>query len=155
MIAITVLWALVGCGGPGDATSQYVGSLQPLLQENGLLSERVLSLAAEIYNDASKPQQVADKWGREVVPVAEHLANQASIVPAPAEFTPDHQELVQIWGDRASAYRRLSEAIQTGDTDQWNTARDLADQVKLREEKWFDRLNDRLAPAGVLVDPYP
>lgn len=153
--ALSFALAPLGCTGAGDATQQYITSLNPLLQENGLLAERVLTLAAQIYNDASKPDQVADAWGRQVVPVAEHLADQASFVVPPPEYTQDHSEIVQIWTDRADAYRKLSEAIQTGDTTGWNAARQSADAVKLREERWFDRLNDRLSPTGLIVDPYP
>lgn len=154
-LSLPVAAALYGCGGPGDATQQYITQLNPLLQENGLLAERVLTLSAQIYNDAAKPDQVADAWGRQVVPVAEHLSDQVSFVVPPEEYAQDHTEIVQIWNDRAAAYRRLSEAIQTGDTEGWNAARQLADEVKLREERWFDHLNDRLAPANLIVDPYP
>jgi hypothetical protein len=145
----------VACGGGGDATTTYLDELDPLLQENGLLAERVLTLAAQIYNDSARPEQIADSWGRSVVPIAEHLADQASFVEPPQSYAQAHAEIVQIWGDRAVAYRSLSEAIQTGDTDAWNAARNSADAVKLREERWFDTLNERVGPTGLIVDPYP
>jgi hypothetical protein len=151
---LIVGWLACG-GGPGDATSQYVSRLQPLLQENGVLAEQVLFQAASIYNEAVKPEAVAEYWTHDVVLLAEHLFNQASFVTAPPEYAQVHGELVEIWGDRAIAYRNLGEAIQTGDTESWNKARELADTVKLREEKWFDRLNNQLAPSGLIVDPYP
>ncbi|MEZ4241224.1 MAG: hypothetical protein R3F59_34705 [Myxococcota bacterium] len=153
----TPLWLALaaGCGGAGDATSTYLDQLDPLLQENGLLAERVLTLAAQIYNDSARPEQIADSWGRTVVPIAEHLADQASFVEPPQPYVQAHQEIVQIWGDRATAYRSLSEAIQTGDTEGWNAARNLADDVKLREESWFYALNERVGPMGLIVDPYP
>jgi hypothetical protein len=151
-----ILSVLLACNaGPGDATSEYLVRLQPLLQENGVLAEQVLFQAASVYNEAVKPEQVADSWTHDVVPLAEHLHNQASFVTAPDDFGSVHTELVQIWGDRALAYRNLGEAIQTGDIEEWNKARELADSVKLREEKWFDRLNTTLAPSGLIVDPYP
>ena len=154
--SISILVGVLACAsGPGDSTSDYLVRLQPLLQENGVLAEQVLFQAASIYNEAVKPEQVADSWTHDVVPLAEHLHNQASFVTAPTEFAQVHTDLVEIWGDRALAYRNLGEAIQTGNIEEWNKARELADSVKLREEKWFDRLNNTLAPSGLIVDPYP
>jgi hypothetical protein len=155
MLTTIPMWMVLGCGGGGDATTAYLDQLEPLLQENGLLTERVLTLAAQIYNDSARAEQIADSWGRSVVPIAEHLADQASFVEPPAVYAQAHAEIVQIWGDRAVAYRSLSEAIQTGDTEGWNAARNSADDVKLREERWFDGLNERVAPLGLIVDPYP
>lgn len=146
---------LVACSSGDDATSKYLGQLNPLLHENGLLAERVLLQAAQVYNDAAKPEQVADAWVAEIVPLAEHLHDQASFVEPPPPYATTHQEIVQIWGDRAVAYRSLGEAIQSGNTDEWNKATGLASDVKLREEKWFDTLNTALAESGLSVDPYP
>lgn len=142
--------------GPGDATTNYLGQMQPVLQENGLLAERVLMQAAIVFNNESlKPEAVADTWNREIVLIAEHVYNQASFVKAPPEYSAVHEELVQIWGDRAAAYRSLGEAVQQGDPESWSKAQQLANSVKIREETWFDRFNDGLAPSGLAVDPYP
>lgn len=146
---------LFACSTGDDATAQYLNQINPLLHENGLLAERVLLQAAKVYNDAVKPDQVAEVWVDEIVPLAEHLQNQASFVEPPAEHMQTHQELVAIWRDRAVAYRNLGEAIQSGSTDEWNKATALASDVKLREEKWFDTLNTALAESGRTVDPYP
>jgi hypothetical protein len=151
----TATLVLSGCAAASDETTQYLGGLQPLLQENGMLAERVLLQSAKIYNDAVKPEQVADAWIHEIVPLAEHLHNQSSFVTPPSSYAQTHADLVLIWGDRALAYRNLGEAIQTGNTDEWNKARELANQVKLREERWFDTLNGALAPSNIQVDPYP
>jgi hypothetical protein len=150
--------ALAGCAGLSPASSSttvYLSELQPLLQENSLLAERVLFQAAAIYNEAAKPEQIANAWSAEIVPLSEHLANQAGFVSAPEPWSANHAELVEIWTDRAVAYRNLVEAIKTADADQWNTARAQADDVKLAEEKWFDALNEKLAPQGLVVDQYP
>lgn len=142
--------------GPGDATNSYLMSLQPVLQENGLLAERVLIQAAMVYNNENlKPENVAEAWNHEIVLLAEHVFNQASFIEPPPEYAATHQELVQIWADRATAYRDLGEAVARGDTNAWTVARQLADSVKIREETWFDHFNEGLAPAGLLVDPYP
>lgn len=156
MWTFTTLLVLACAPGPGDATTAYVNSLNPVLQENGLLTERLLMQAAIVYNnDSLKPEAVADAWNHEIVLLAEHVYNQASFVQAPPEYAAVHQELVQIWGDRATAYRNLGEAVQQGDTEAWNRARDLAKNVMVREESWFDQLNAGLASAGLFVDPYP
>ena len=139
----------------GQATTEYLTRLQPLLQENSLLAERVLLQAAAIYNDATKPEQVATAWSGDIVPIAEHLHHQSSFVAAPDVWAAKHNELVAIWGDRALAYRNIGEAIKLADAEQWKSARELADGVKLREEKWFDTLNEAVAPMGLVVDPYP
>ncbi|MEQ1565699.1 MAG: hypothetical protein ABMA64_08680 [Myxococcota bacterium] len=152
---ITVALTLGGCAGTDDETTQYLSQLQPLLQENGLLAERVLLQSAKIYNEAVKPDQVAEAWITDIVPVAEHLHNQSSFVTPPSSYAQSHADLVLIWGDRALGYRNLGEAIQTGNTDEWNKARDLIRDVTLREEKWFDTLNTALAPSKIMVDPYP
>lgn len=146
---------LLGCASSDDATTQYLAQLHPLLHENGLLAERVLLQAAKVYNDQVKPDSVAEAWTEEIVPLAEHLQNQASFVAAPAPYTQVHLDLTAIWGDRALAYRNLAEAIQSGSTDEWNKATALASDVKLREEKWFDTLNTSLAALNLSVDPYP
>lgn len=137
------------------ATTEYLTRLQPLLQENSLLAERVLFQAAAIYNEAAKPDQVASAWSSDIVPVAEHLHHQAAFVAAPDVWSLNHNELVEIWGDRAAAYRNIGEAIKLADAASWKSARELAEGVKLREEKWFDALNAAVAPMGMVVDPYP
>ncbi len=133
----------------------YVRALMPLLQDNALLSERVLVEAAAIYNEKSEPEKLGDTWAAEIVPLAEHLHNQSAFVQAPETWTEHHGELVDIWGDRARAYRTLADAIATADDEQWRTARDLADGVKLAEEKWFQSANERLTPNGLAVDQFP
>ena len=151
-------FALAGCAGLDPASSSttvYLSELQPLLQENSLLAERVLFQAAQIYNESTKPEQVANVWTVEIVPLSEHLASQAEFVSAPDPYSSRHGDLVKIWSDRAVAYRNLGEAIKTADAEQWNDARKQADDVKLREEKWFDGLNEQLAPQGLVIDPYP
>lgn len=137
------------------ATTDYLTKLQPLLQENSLLAERVLFQAAAIYNEAVKPEQVAESWTTDIVPIAEHLAHQASFVAPPEPYATRHEQLAVIWTDRAGAYRNLGEAIRTADAEQWNAARRAADDVKLAEERWFDDLNEQLAGQGLVVDPYP
>lgn len=150
--------ALAGCASltsTASTTTVYLTDLQPLLQENSLLAERVLVQAAAIYDEDAKPEQVADAWSTEIVPLAEHLSNQAALVDAPVPYSARHAELVEIWADRAGAYRGLVEAMAAADAERWNAARTRADDVKLAEEKWFDALNEELADQGLAVDQYP
>ena len=137
------------------ATTEYLTRLQPLLQENSLLAERVLLQAAAIYNDAAKPEQVAAAWTSDIVPIAEHLHYQSAFVAAPDVWAANHNELIAIWGDRALAYRNIGEAIKLADPEAWKSARELAEGVKVREETWFDALNKAVGPMGMVVDPYP
>jgi hypothetical protein len=157
--AFVVLTLLVACG-PFDAETRahraYVRQLQPLLVENSLLSDQVLGLAARAYNDPNvEPAALAEAWTKDVVPLSEHLHSQATFVLPPTEWATAHGELVEIWSDRAQAYRALSESITVADPDQWQAARELADTVKLQEEEWFRNTNQTLGPKGLLVDQYP
>ena len=133
----------------------YVRVLMPLLQDNALLSERVLIEAAAVYNDKSDPEKLGETWSTEIVPLAEHLHSQCSFAAAPESWTTQHGELVDIWGSRAKAYRALSDAIVMADDQEWQAARDLADGVKLSEEKWFQNTNQRLLLNGLAVDQFP
>ena len=152
------LFLLAGCLQPDPAVlvaTDYYQRLQPLLLENSLLAERVLFEAARQYNAGDKPAPVAVTWTTDIVPLAEHLHHQASFVSAPEPFVERHSELVDLWGRRALLYRQLGEAVYTSDLPAWTDANKKNDELKLEEERWFDRLNESLAPIGLVVDPYP
>ncbi|MEO0600009.1 MAG: hypothetical protein AAF211_01145 [Myxococcota bacterium] len=152
-----VLLMVLACGSDSASrsASTYVGQLQPLLQENSLLAERVLFQAAAIYNNAARPDDVANKWETDITPIAEHLHFQAKLVPAPEEWSETHEGLVEIWGDRARAYRDISEGLRQADREAWDRGSTAAEEVKLEEEDWFDKLNDKLGAMNVNLDPYP
>ncbi len=138
----------------GSATT-YVNQLSPLLQENSLLAERVLFQAADIYNNAARPDDVANKWESDITPIAEHLHFQAKLVKAPEDWTEKHGELVAIWGDRAVAYRDISEALRLADRERWERGTKAAEEVKLEEEAWFVGVGERLGGMNISIDPYP
>ena len=137
------------------SATEYVVKLQPLVQENSLLAERVLFQAAEIYNGATRPDEVADAWTTDIVPLSEHLHHQAGFVQAPEGWAERHGSLVEIWGERAHAYRSISEGLRMADEEAWDSGRALAEDVKLREEQWFDALNEELRPMSRGVEAYP
>ena len=136
-------------------TNRYLKDLQPLLVENGHLSERVLMLSAKVYNKDGDTDSLAQAWTGEVVPLAEHLHHQAQFVEAIEPWSQRHGELVEIWGDRAVAYRTLSEALVLSDPDEWREGRAQATQVKLREEEWFKEVNQILLTTNQQIDPTP
>jgi hypothetical protein len=149
---------LAACLQPDPATvaaTDYFERLRPLLHENSLLAERVLFQAARVYNEKDKVPPLAADWTGDVVPLAEHLHHQASFVAAPDVFAEPHAELVDLWGRRALLYRQIGEAVFVADLASFTDARKKADALKLEEERWFDHLNETLAPLGLLVDPYP
>ncbi len=149
---------LTTCLEPDPATlaaTDYFEKLRPLLHENSILTERVLFQAAKVYNEADKVPPLAPDWTGEVVPLAEHLHHQASFVSAPDPYAEQHAKLVDLWGRRALAYRQIGEAVFTSDLATFIDARKKADELKLEEERWFDHLNEAMAPLGLLVDPYP
>lgn len=137
------------------SASTYVEQLNPLLQENSLLAERVLFQAAAIYNNAARPDDVASKWETDITPIAEHLHFQAKLVQPPEEWTEQHGALVVIWGDRASAYRDISEGLRLADRERWDRGSKAAEEVKLSEEDWFTAVNEKLATINVALDAYP
>ena len=155
---IALLLATSGCQVADPTTraaTDYLVMLQPLLQENSLIAERVLFQAAALYNDATVADEVAAAWTSDIVPLAEHLHHQASFVSAPAEWTSSHSALVTIWGERATAYRNISEGLRMADTAKWDQGRNMAATVKIQEEEWFDTVNTTIAPMGFVIDAYP
>lgn len=145
------------CGPPAVPadTAIYLGQLQPLLQENGLLAERILEAAAQVHNGRSSPTAASATWQEEVVPIARHLHDQALRVDAPAAWAADHDRLTQIWGSRADGYTEISVGITRGERGAWQRGRALADQAKLDEEAWFTEAQKRVRPYGVELDQYP
>jgi hypothetical protein len=143
---------LSGCG-PFSAdvqeTNAYLKQLQPLLVENGHLSERVLVLASRVYNEQGDTDALALAWTAEVVPLAEHLHHQSQYVEAPDTWTTRHADLVEIWGDRAQVYRALSESVVMADKEQWKVARTKATEATLAEETWFKEVNKDLGAKGI------
>jgi len=133
----------------------YVNVMMPILQDNSLLAERVLVEAAGVYNEKSEPEALVQNWTDEITPLAEHVHSQASFATPPESWSEQHAKIVDIWGQRAQAYRALSDAIQTADDTQWQSSRDQADGVKLAEEKWFESTNKRLVQSGLVLDQFP
>ncbi|HHO53638.1 MAG TPA: hypothetical protein ENK18_22890 [Deltaproteobacteria bacterium] len=137
------------------AATTYINQLQPLLQENGLLAEHVLFQAAAIYNKADRQGDVAKAWSTSVVPLAEHLYDQSTFIEPPEQWVSSHDELVEIWGVRAQAYRNISEGLQMADQEAWESGRLQAQTATQKEELWFDQVNTIIAPMGFLIDAYP
>lgn len=159
ILAAAVALSVAACG-PFDPETRahraYVRDMQPLLVENALLADRVLHLAARVYNDPkTSAGDLAQDWTQEVVPLSEHLHGQATFLEPAAPWVEAHAELVDIWSERAQAYRTLSEALVLADANQWESAYNLARDVKIREEDWFRRANQTLAPKGLLLDQFP
>jgi hypothetical protein len=153
---LALLW-LAACALDPDsrAAADYVTRLQPVLFENAELADEVLSLSSQVYEKKIPSDKLEQSWDADIVPLAEHLHDQASFVEPPPGWGESHAQLVAIWGDRASAYRSLGRAIHDGDTERWRQARELADGVKLREEEWFRTTNQRLVSYRLVVDPFP
>lgn len=155
MTRMLLLVAIACTGNSGGSAGTYVEQLQPLLQENSLLAERVLFQAAAIYNNAARPDDVANKWESDITPIAEHLHFQAKLLQAPEDWVDTHANLVEIWGDRAAAYRDISEGLRQADRERWDRGSKAAEEVKLQEEDWFVGANERLGSINVSLDPYP
>ena len=137
------------------AARDYVDALQPLLQENSLLADEVLSTAATLFNGARDTEDVEKRWRENVVPIADHLQHQAAILSPPDDWAKRHDELVKLWDSRAGAYRSLLTSLEDGDREGWEQAREQSDKSKLDEEKWFQQVNVDLDPYKLSVDQFP
>ena len=155
MTALFLVVLSCSSSSPTRTASIYVGQLQPLLQENSLLAERVLLQAADLYNNAARSEDVVQKWETDITPVAEHLHFQAKHAEVPEEWSERHDQLVRIWGDRGGAYRDITEGLRLVNRERWDRGTKSADEVKLAEEDWFVAINEELGAINVSLDPYP
>ena len=150
------------CGGCGPLSpdvqeaNRYLKLLQPLVIENSHLAEQVLTLAADAYNEKGDAEALAEAWATNVVPLAEHLHHQTVALPAEGVWNTRQQGLIKIWGDRAQAYRGVSEALVLADRAAWTSSATSASEVQLAEEGWFKETNKALAALSLPpIDPTP
>lgn len=137
------------------AARQYLVDLDPLLLENGLVAERLLVQAGAVHDAKAQPKDTYQAWSTDIVPLAEHLRDEAAALNAPPEWLDAHKDLVAIWSTRADGYRDIDEAVEIGDPKLFKQGRDQADTAKLREESWFRDTNARLETYGLYVDQFP
>jgi hypothetical protein len=152
----------ISCAGCGPLSpdvqeaNRYLKQLQPLLIENSHLASQVLNLAADSYNEKGDAESLAESWATQVVPLAEHLHHQTAALPAEGAWSMRQTDLVEIWGNRAQAYRGLSESLAVADRAAWTTSVAKANAVQLDEEVWFKQTNKALAALSLPpVDPTP
>ena len=133
----------------------YVVLVTPLLDDNALLAERLLAAAAATLEAPEATDTTLEAWRDEVVPLAHHLHEQASLVQPPASWVAEHERLVGTWSTRASAYQLILEAAERGDEGRLKRGRALADRAKLDEESWVQDVNGRLSADGIQLRQYP
>ena len=133
----------------------YVKLLEPLLYENGLLADELARTAAGLHDEEFAPDEVGVTWGTEIAPLAEHLATQASLQVPPVEWAARHEGLVEVWTDRAEAYRGVALALERGDREAWRASREKIGRVMVAQEDWFKQTNEALAPHGLALDQIP
>ena len=154
--ALFAIALLPACVSPVARTAPaYVAEIAPLLQENGLLAERVLVVAAKVHDGKLEVGDAAIAWRDEIVPLAVELSDNAALCAPPVEWSTRHAELVDIWTDRAQAYDHLATAMSEADVERWNAARAASDDAKLREEAWFKAVNAEIAPTRITLDQLP
>lgn len=158
MTVLPLLVALVACtdnSPEAQATRTWVHDLQPILLENTRLAEHVLWTAADLHDTRAEPETARQVWAEAVVPTARQLTFQLEVIHAPDPWATRQTSLEQIWGERATAYEEVQTALESGDRKQWQVGRERSMNAKLREEKWFDTINQELAPYHVTLDQYP
>lgn len=154
----SIFLVLSGCLTPDPAAVEaqgYVASVDPLLHENGFVADVLLRTAAKTYDGTAKPEETRATWSNDIVPLTEHLRDQATLVAAPPAWVSDHENLIDIWTERADAYRHIADAVESGDPDLFQKGREQAYNAKLREETWFRDVNKRLEPYHLVVDQFP
>ena len=153
LLAFAVLPA---CVSPVARTAPaYIAEIAPLLQANGLLADRVLVVAAKVHDGTLEVGDAAIAWRDDIVPLAVELSDQAALTEPPVEWATRHDDLVDIWSDRAHAYDALATAMSEADIKGWNAARAASDDAKLREEAWFKAINAEIAPTRITLDQLP
>jgi len=133
----------------------YVMLITPLLDDNALLAERLITAAATSLNAPEATSDAVEAWRDEIAPLAHHLHEQASMVQPPASWVSLHERLVNTWSARATGYQLLLEASERGDEVRLKRGRALADRAKLDEEAWMQEVNVRLAADGIELRQYP
>lgn len=155
---VLVTLAVTACtpAPPGAAEARtYVTSIEPLVYENGLLAQSLLTVAAEVHGADITSESLTRWWHDDFTPLTQHLAHQGAAVSPPPAWSERHQELVTVWELRADAYNQLDRAVAQGDASAWSAGRSQADTAKIREEEWFRSSNETLAPYGLALDQYP
>jgi hypothetical protein len=155
VLAVVFLFACTPTNSGANDAALYVAELEPLVRENGLVADAMLHLAADVHDGRADGSLARERWDRDIVPLADHLRDQAAAVQPPAAWAQHHKDLVDIWTYRADAYHDASEAVTLADAERWKLARQRADAAKLREETWFQEVNKRLADYDMAVDQFP
>ncbi len=94
-------------------------------------------------------------WTTTIVPLSEHLYDQSTFLEPPEQWVSAHDELVEIWGERAQAYRSISEGLQVVDQAAWDAGKLKAEAASKNEEAWFNQVNEVLGPMGFMINAYP
>lgn len=153
---ILSLLLVVGCvqRPPSPDNAFYVVLITPLLDDNALLAERLLTAAAAVHKAPDTPGAALEAWRDEVVPLAHHLHEQASMVQPPGSWAVEHDRIIGTWAARAAGYQLILEAAERGDEARLKRGRALADKAKLDEESWMQDVNARLAADGLHLRQY-
>lgn len=155
---LLTLLTLCACGPSPEAleASDYVHALQPYLMDNALLARRMLTVASDVFNGGIDGKRLEQRWDTEVVPLAEHLCDQARLLEVQGlEWSARHNVLTNAWCERAEAYRDIAGALRLEDTALWEHAKSQANAAKLDEESWFKDTNGYLSAFGLSLDQFP
>ena len=146
---------LSGCSTSPEkvAVEEYQRSLTVLLSDNQLLEDEVMKEAAAAYNKTLPPAELATQWSSEIVPMAQQITGQASIIKPPASLKEPHAELVEIWQERASAFADMDESLKNGEALQWPAHVARAEAAIRSQAQWEQNIGAHFEPYG-LSFPY-
>ena len=153
--AITVSLLLSACTPSDPAAVAYGEVLRPLLRANSRLATEVIKLAADAHDEHADSDAIRARWRDSVIPSSEHIAWQAATTESPQSWAAMHEELVEIWKQRASAYRELDFAITDASREAWTRAGESVNECQVAEEAWVAEASKALGAKGVRLDPYP
>lgn len=148
-------WFWLACMSDRDAHRAYAHGLAPVLLDNGLLADQILDVGARVHDESIDDATLRARWIDDVAPLADRVAIEAAALAVPPVWQADHQALVALWRGRATALRDTAWALDDADPAAFDHARGRAAQAQLDEESWFRAANERLASAGLALDPHP
>ncbi len=140
-----------------DAVAWHAG-LSSLMAENTSLAFEFQDLAVKVKtkNSKVKAEDIADLLGGPLVQTAEELAGR---VPASRPETPEfqalHDELGDIWTERAQTYGKVVAAWKKQDREAILKIGEKNLENKLAEDWFLVRTNEALEPHRLRIELYP
>ncbi|MBL8614898.1 MAG: hypothetical protein JNM72_04740 [Deltaproteobacteria bacterium] len=155
-----LLLGLVACQDQGpDGYAQYREAVQPLLAKNTVLLKNFEQITIGLKSKSEpKPDaaSIGEKLDQVAIPEAKSLAEAATAIAlTEPTLVPVHQDLVDAWSHRATAWNDLRSAHTAGDLAAFDAAMELDARSRLLEDRWYDAAEAALRGHGQPLVRYP